>query len=649
MEEHLTRALGVRLATRPDGKAREVVGVDQEVMDLFSSRRRAITRRPRSWSPRSRPGSAGRRTRSSWTGCSGRPPSPPATAKSHDGRDPRGAARPVGRAAARRGRRRPGRGRRTTSLDRAQAGHRRRRPGRPADGDRDRAGRRPGDARRPGPAPDLTRAISDALPDYLGRLDGARGRPAARRADRRGARSCAVPLDAGRPGDAAAARRAAAGRRRVGLPGARRPAVRHARPPAHRAAPRRGRRPRTAPRPCRPERGQRFLDRAARVRASSSAPTRPPRCAAILTSGARVETLVGPAGTGKSLRRRRARPGLARPGPVGRAAARRVVGLATSQVATEVLAGEGLHRPQHRPLARHPGPARRRPGTAPAADDDEAWRLRAGDLVVVDESAMADTAALAAIHRHVEAAGAKLLLVGDHRQLAAVGAGGGMDLLAARRRPLRAGRGPPVHPRVGARGVAAAARRRRDRAARLPPARPAPRRRHRRAGRGRPPPGPGWPTPSPASTSLLIVDTNEQAARLSAQLRAELVRLGRVDGGRRAARAAGHLRRGRRPRPGPPQRLGPRRLRGQPPRPDQPRDLPRHRRPRRRRPRGRRARSADEPRRGRADRAARPTTSPSTWRSATPPPCTPPRASPSTPATPSSPGTHRRRRAVRRA
>ena len=43
---------------------------------------------------------------------------------------------------------------------------------------------------------------------------------------------------------------------------------------------------------------------------------------------------------------------------------------------------------------------------------------------------MTDTPALAAIHKHVDAAGAKLLLVGDHRQLAAVGAGGGMDLLA---------------------------------------------------------------------------------------------------------------------------------------------------------------------------------------------------------------------------
>ena len=45
MEEHLTRALGVAFATRPDGKAREMVGIDQQVLDLFSSRRRAITRK----------------------------------------------------------------------------------------------------------------------------------------------------------------------------------------------------------------------------------------------------------------------------------------------------------------------------------------------------------------------------------------------------------------------------------------------------------------------------------------------------------------------------------------------------------------------------------------------------------------------------
>ena len=44
-EEHLTRTLGLTFATRPDGKSREIVGVSQEVIDLFSRRRRAITAR----------------------------------------------------------------------------------------------------------------------------------------------------------------------------------------------------------------------------------------------------------------------------------------------------------------------------------------------------------------------------------------------------------------------------------------------------------------------------------------------------------------------------------------------------------------------------------------------------------------------------
>src|SRR5699024_2771206 len=47
MEVHLTRALGVQFATRPDGKSREVLGVSNDVMELFSSRRRAITSRTR--------------------------------------------------------------------------------------------------------------------------------------------------------------------------------------------------------------------------------------------------------------------------------------------------------------------------------------------------------------------------------------------------------------------------------------------------------------------------------------------------------------------------------------------------------------------------------------------------------------------------
>ena len=62
------------------------------------------------------------------------------------------------------------------------------------------------------------------------------------------------------------------------------------------------------------------------------------------------------------------------------------------------------------------------------AAEDQRWRLRAGDLVVVDESAMANTADLAQIQHHVEQAGAKLLLTGDHRQLAAVLGGAALSL-----------------------------------------------------------------------------------------------------------------------------------------------------------------------------------------------------------------------------
>jgi len=42
MEEYLSRTIGLRFETRPDGKAREVVGVSAAVMDMFSARTRAI-------------------------------------------------------------------------------------------------------------------------------------------------------------------------------------------------------------------------------------------------------------------------------------------------------------------------------------------------------------------------------------------------------------------------------------------------------------------------------------------------------------------------------------------------------------------------------------------------------------------------------
>jgi conjugative relaxase-like TrwC/TraI family protein len=142
----------------------------------------------------------------------------------------------------------------------------------------------------------------------------------------------------------------------------------------------------------------------------------------LLTSGAAVSVLVGPAGTGKSH-------------TVGRfteawsdltGGAGRVFGLATSQIATEVLIEDGVAAMNTARWESLQG--RLDDGTD--AGEDETWRLGRRDVVVVDESSMVDTAVLERIRARVDAAGARLILTGDPRQLAAIGAGGGMDLVS---------------------------------------------------------------------------------------------------------------------------------------------------------------------------------------------------------------------------
>ena len=135
----------------------------------------------------------------------------------------------------------------------------------------------------------------------------------------------------------------------------------------------------------------------------------------VLTSGAQVEVLTAAAGTGKSF-------------VVGAIADAwtsqhdpdvepgRVFGLAPYQNAAEVLAGEGLATKNVAAwLATQGRLDRARPGVAATGPngDDEAWRLRRGDLVVVDEAGTAETPAVVEVRRRCEAAGAKLLLVGD--------------------------------------------------------------------------------------------------------------------------------------------------------------------------------------------------------------------------------------------
>ncbi|WP_308816399.1 MobF family relaxase [Pseudonocardia alni] len=244
----------------------------------------------------------------------------------------------------------------------------------------------------------------------------------------------------------------------------------------------------------------------------------------VLGSGARVETLVGPPGTGKSFTVGMMARAWTDPDPTG-GPPRRVFGLATAQAATTVLAEQGLTA---RNIAAWLATQDRLTAGRPRDDTDLGFRLHAGDIVVVDESAMTDTPALAAIHGHVDAAGAKLLLVGDPRQLAAIGAGGGMDLVS------RAG---------GARYELNEARRfthewEREASLRLREGDTTVLEEYHRHGRlvdcgareaAEASAARAWLADTlSGKASLLLVDTNDQADRLSSELRAQLVDLGLV-------------------------------------------------------------------------------------------------------------------------
>lgn len=515
-EEHLTKALGVRFAARPDGKSREVAGIDPQVMDLFSSRRRAITKKTASLveafetkfgrEPNSLELDRLQRQATFAT----------RKAKSHDGE---------------------------TTEQRLERWDRELRA-EIADGlagvarDVLALAREPRDAATWSPedvlktaladvqskkaawtAPDLTRAISDALPDRLGDLSGA---DVTRLLDTLTAEGLklATPLHAARPGTAVLpdALKLANGRSAYDAPGR-----------ALYATPEHVHTERALTRAA-ADGGAPALDAAAadafvEALAEQGVVLGADQAAAVrgvLCSGAATESLVGPAGTGKSF-------------VVGALAkawqdtelwagnARKVVGLASSQVATDVLAEEGLTA---RNIARWLG-AQDKLAAGSTRPEHVEWKLGPGDLVVVDESAMADTADLARIHHYVREAGAKLLLTGDHRQLAAVGAGGGMELIAGagaayeltevRRFAAEWERAASLRLRDGDASVLADYHKN----GRLIDGGT---REQAEANAAR-----AWLGDTLAGKrSLLIVDTNEQAAHLCAELRRELVRLGTV-------------------------------------------------------------------------------------------------------------------------
>jgi hypothetical protein len=142
--------------------------------------------------------------------------------------------------------------------------------------------------------------------------------------------------------------------------------------------------------------------------------------AGVLTSGARLEVLSAPAGTGKTFTVGAIARGVHTPRSDG-ATGGRIIGLAVSQNATELLAGEGLDAASNVSafLA-----AQQRIAEGRGRDGDGALMPSVHDMLVLDEASMVATAQLAAVHERVRDTGAKLVLVGDAAQLSAIGAGG---------------------------------------------------------------------------------------------------------------------------------------------------------------------------------------------------------------------------------
>lgn len=137
--------------------------------------------------------------------------------------------------------------------------------------------------------------------------------------------------------------------------------------------------------------------------------------AQILTSGRRLDLLVGPAGTGKSTAMAAlAGAWTARHGPGS------VVGMAPSAAAAQVLAEDlGITCDN----------------TAKWVHDHRRGKadFRPGQIVILDEATLASTRTLEAIATPAAEVGAKVVLVGDPAQLQSVDAGGAFSMLVQAR------------------------------------------------------------------------------------------------------------------------------------------------------------------------------------------------------------------------
>jgi hypothetical protein len=133
----------------------------------------------------------------------------------------------------------------------------------------------------------------------------------------------------------------------------------------------------------------------------------------VLTSGRGVELVVGVAGSGKTT-------ALAACRDAFESAGYTVIGTSTSGQAARTLAhGAGIE------------PSRTLASLNWRIGHDQ-LRLTPQHVAVVAEAAMTDDAALLAFLEATRAAGAKVVMVGDHRQLGAVAPGGGFEALILR-------------------------------------------------------------------------------------------------------------------------------------------------------------------------------------------------------------------------
>ena len=513
MEAHITRTLGVRFETRPDGRAREVVGVDRAVMDLFSSRRRAITARTRelvdAYTTRfGHEPNALQRTRLAQEATLAT-----RAGKSHDGET---RAEQLDRWAAQLqdevGMSLGGLAHQVLAL-RQQADPAAQWSARDVI---ERALERVAENGAHWSRSDLIRAVSDELPAHLG-IEPAQVRELLTGVSDDALTRAVRHRDPTDTSEFPAELRLTNGSSVFERPGSARYSTAgqfQAEALLRAAGVERGAAAFTAEQA--DEVLTRFATAGVALGADQAAAVR-----GVLTSGARMEVLTAAAGTGKSF-------------TVGVLAdtwsqveGRRVFGLAPSEVAAGVLREEGLAAAN---TAAWLG-AQRRLDAAPAgARDgfgDERWRLRADDLVVVDEAGMTSTTDLADIHARCARVGAKLLVVGDPRQLAAIGPGGALADLAQRaqryhltevRRFTAQWEGPAsLRLREGDAEVLGeyAKRGRLLNGGTVEQAETAAAR--------------AWLADTVSGReSLLLVGTNDAAARLSSQLRAELVALGRV-------------------------------------------------------------------------------------------------------------------------